>query len=369
MVRVGQEQNIAQGVLTPVALPTNEPTLVLVGCDDAALLDEFDSLAAGVSSAIDVRSNVAWREVPDGRRFLDLVLNTARHHEASAAGGNVSLSDVRFGFAQPEASIDELVERALFAPDLLELARLVEASELIDHPPTFQIRYQPIVTLSNHAVLGFESLIRATANGHTLAAEELIRRATESNWLPELDSLGRTLALRGIGPWLGQGLLFLNMMAPDGSFDLDAIASTADAAKSAGIDADQIVLEATERNRYTSLDLVADQIAEIRSMGLRIAVDDVGDGYSSLSVIAAFRPDVVKLSGTLTRSLPSTEAESVIRAVVQMSHAMGSWVVAENIETMAQADQVRALGVDWGQGHFFGSPLERTPGTVEPSDN
>lgn len=365
---MGQERNIAQGVLTPLALPTNEPTLVVVGCDDAALLHEFDSLAAGVSTTIDVRSNVAWRQVPDGRRFLDLVLNTARHHETSQPG-NAALSDVRFGFAKPGASVEELVERALLAPNLLELARLVEASELIDHPPTFQIRYQPIVTLSNHAVLGFESLIRAKANGHTHTAEELIRRATESDWLHELDSLGRTLALRGIGPWLGQGLLFLNMMAPDGSFDLDAISSTAQAAKAAGIDADQIVLEATERNRYASLDDVADQIDEIRSMGMRIAVDDVGDGYSSLSVIAAFRPDVVKLSGNLTRSLPGAEAESVIRAVVQMSHAMGSWVVAENIETMDQADQVRALGVDWGQGHFFGSPLERTPGAVEPSNN
>ncbi len=340
-----------------------------MGCDDASLLNELDSLATGVTSTIDLRSNVAWRQVPDGRQFLDLVLRTVRHHEASAAGGTATLENVRFGFARPEATVEELVEQALLAANLSELERLVEAVDLIDHPPTFQIRYQPIVNLRDHGVIGFESLIRAQARGQALTAEDLIRRATEAGWVRDLDSLGRTLALRGIGPWLGQGLLFLNMMAPDGSFDLDAIASTAAAAKAAGVDTDQIVLEATERTRYASLDHVAAQVDEIRAMGMRIAVDDVGDGYSSLSVIAAFRPDVVKLSGNLTKALPGIEVESVIRAVVQMSHAMGSWVVAENIETMRQADQVRALGVDWGQGHFFGSPLERTPGDVDSSED
>ncbi len=333
------------------------------------MLKELDAIASREATTIDVRTNVVWSQVPDGRLFLDLILAAVREQQAERPYGDVELTDVRFGFAPPDATIDELVRRALLAPDLLELERLVEASQLIDHPPAFEIRFQPIVNLSSHAVLGFESLIRADADGQSLTADELIRRATESNWLPELDNLGRTLALRGIGPWLGQGLLFLNMMAPNGRFDLDAIAATAAAAEAAGIDADQIVLEATERNRYASLDDVADQIEQIRAMGMRIAVDDVGDGFSSLSVIAAFKPDVVKLSGNLTRGLPGTEAESVIKAVVQMSHAMGSWVVAENIETMQQADQVRALGVDWGQGHFFGSPIQRTPGSLESADH
>ncbi len=350
------------------ALPTTEPTLVLVGSDNASLLRELDQLASSAATTLDVRTNVVWTQVPNGRAFLDLVVSAVRSHQAENLHTGLSLADVRFGFAPPDATIDELVRRALLAPNLLQVERLIEASQLIDNPPAFEIRFQPIVDLGSHTVLGFESLIRAEADGQSLTADELIRRATESNWLRELDNLGRTLALRGIGPWLGQGLLFLNMMAPDGRFDLDAIAATIDAAKTAGIDADQIVLEATERNRYESLDIVARQIDDIRSMGMRVAVDDVGDGYSTLSVIAAFKPDVVKLSGNLTRGLPGTEAESVIKAVVQMSHAMGSWVVAENIETMEQATQVRALGVDWGQGHFFGSPIQRTPGVVDSTD-
>lgn len=356
---MGYDTNIARRGTGSFSLPPDGPTLVLVGSDNAPVLNRLDRLASEHASTIDVRTNVVWSQVPNGRRFLDRVIAEVRTDRPAL------LSEVRFGFANPDATIDELVRRALLAPDLAELERLIEATQLIDHPPAFEIRYQPVVNLTSRAVLGFESLIRAEADGVSLDAEELIRRANESDWIRELDSLGRTLALRGTGSWLGQGLLFLNMMAPDGLFDLDAIRATETAAAAAGIDNDQIVLEATERNRYRSLDEVAEQIEEIRSTGMRVAVDDVGDGYSSLSVVAAFKPDIVKLSGNLTRALPSKETEAVIRAVVQMAHSMGSWVVAENIETIDQADHARELGVDWGQGHFFGSPRQKSAGNKQ----
>lgn len=347
---MGDPVNLARGLPARLVLPHAVPTLILVGSDDALVNAELIQLTARHAVSLDVRSDALWTEVADGRGFLKQLVS-----EFSDRGATV-----RVATAPPTASADDLVNRALLSLDLAHIAQLIETAELIDDPPLFQIRYQPVVDLERRAVLGYESLMRADVGRRTLDAEELIRRADAGQWLDELDALGRTLALRGVGDWLGAGLLFLNVIANDGTFDLAAIRDTVRAAEKAGIAPDQLVFEATERHRYRSIETVSAQIDEMRAMGVRIAIDDVGDGYSSLSVVASFKPDIVKLAGSLTRSLPSDEAAAIVTAVVQMAHGAGAWVVAENVETIAQARMMQRLGVDWGQGHYFGAPLERS---------
>ncbi len=169
--------------------------------------------------------------------------------------------------------------------------------------------------------------------------------------------------------------------------------ATIDAAEQRGLDADQIVLEAVERNRYTDLHAAAAQIESFRRRGVRIAVDDVGDGYAGLRVLSAFSPDIVKIAGHLIADLapvrtehgglnslvsgstssaaPSgsrrarraqTEghmAESIVGTLVELAHKSGAWVVAENIETERQFNSLSNLDVDWGQGLFLGAPSHR----------
>lgn len=330
-------------------LPPSAPTLVLVGSADPTLVKQLDELSTAAASTLDIRTGVLWTQVPDGRGFLDHLLDHI----------TTKRRDVRFAFAAPDATVDHLVRRSLLAPDLEGLANAAERADLSANPPTYEVRYQPVVNLADRSVIGFESLIRAQANGETVSATDLIDRADRGDWLNELDQLGRTMALRGVGPWLGAGLLFLNVMAPDGSFDLNATRATVEHALEIGIDADQLVFEAMERNHYVDLDHAAEQIDELRSLGVRIAVDDVGDGFASLRVVSAFKPDVVKIAGDLVKGLPTIEAESVITAIVQMAHQAGAWVVAENIETSDQAEHLIGLGVDWGQGHFLGAPASQ----------
>ena len=152
------------------------------------------------------------------------------------------------------------------------------------------------------------------------------------------------------------------MMAPDGTFDLSAARRTIRNAEDIGLEADQLVFETAERNRYTNIDLAAAQLTKLRSAGVRIAIDDVGDGYSSLRVATSFKPDVLKLAGDLISALPSSEATAIIRAVVDLAHRTGAWVVAEGVETEAQAKALRTLEVDWGQGVLFGPPEVRPAG-------
>ena len=154
-------------------------------------------------------------------------------------------------------------------------------------------------------------------------------------------------------------MLFLNVLAPDGRFDLAAIEATVAEAEQRGLEADQIVLEAVERNRYESTETVMAQVAELRELGVRLAIDDVGEGFSSLSLVSRLRPDVVKIGGAIVADLPRPEAAAVIDAIVGLAHDGGAWVVAENIESDAQADMLASAGVDWGQGHFLGVPERR----------
>ncbi len=322
---------------------------MLLGAHDHALSKRLDHVAAGVATMLDLRSAMVWAEVPDGRSFVELLVQ-----EFSGEA-----SQVKIAFASPDATLDQLVGQALRSVDLRSIAVALEQAALVTDPPIYEIRFQPVVNLATRAIVGFESLIRASASGSAIDADELLARAERGGWLPELDQLGRTLALEQTGDWLGDGLLFLNVLAPGGIFDIAAVSETVALATACGLEADQIVLEITERNRYVDLDAATAQIDELRSLGVRIAVDDVGDGYASLVLVSRFRPDVVKISGQIIDELPRPEAKAIVSAIVQLAHQTGTWVVAEGIERLEQAAMLTAMGVDWGQGHFLGLPEPR----------
>ncbi len=295
-----------------------------------------------------MRTDVLWVEVDDGLALCRELVAKIPCHEDQL--------DVQLAWSKANSTIDQLMRAALSSASLADVAQQLEVDALALNPPLYEVRYQPIIRLDDHTVVGFESLIRARQDKHLLDAEALITRAGRGGWLNDFDQLGRSLAIGGIGPWLGEGLLFLNVMAVDGTFDLPALTELIDRAVAGGLEADQIVLETSERNRYLSLDDAAAQIATLRELGVRIAVDDVGDGFSSLAVVAAFEPDIVKISGPLISRLPSKTATSVIAAVVALAHDSGAWVIGENIESRAQAEALRNAGVDWGQGNFLGVP-------------
>ncbi len=365
-----------------LALPGHAPAVVIVGATDSTLARTVERAAAHHVNAIDLREDKARLAVDDGLEFLERLLEVVPQGQRH---------DVRLAFAAPDASTEQLVRLAIDATDLDDFANRLERAHLLEHPPRYEVRYQPVITMADRTIVGYESLLRATSGDTVIDAEELIGRAARGKWTAELDSLGRTLALRGLGPWLGEGLLFLNVMAPNGRFDEPAVHATIDAAEAMGIDPDQVVLEAVERNRYADLHDAAAQIESFRRRGVRIAVDDVGDGYAGLRVLSAFSPDIIKIAGHLIADLAPTDhdnvrglssllpgeagtmspkrarlakadtgmAEAIVGTLVELAHKSGAWVVAENIETERQFTRLAHLNVDWGQGLFLGAPAHR----------
>ncbi len=362
-------------------LPAATPATVVIGATDSSLARTLERALAHHANAIDLRGDKVRFAVDSGldflQRLLDAVPVAERRH-------------VRLAFAPDGATAEHLIRLAINAADLEDFANRLERARLLEHPPRYEVRYQPVIAMADRSIVGYESLIRATAGDTVIDAEDLIARALRGKWTAELDHLGRTLALRGLGPWLGEGLLFLNVMAPGGQFDESAVHATIDAAEAMGLDPDQLVLEAVERNRYNDLHRAAAQIESFRRRGVRIAVDDVGDGYAGLRVLSAFAPDIVKIAGHLIADLapadhrngrgltsilpgaPNTPAkrsrleatetsmaEAIVGTLVELAHKSGAWVVAENIETERQFQRLTGLNVDWGQGLFLGAPSHR----------
>jgi EAL domain-containing protein (putative c-di-GMP-specific phosphodiesterase class I) len=262
----------------------------------------------------------------------------------------------------------ELTARLLTAPSLaVELARrgvTVEIGVLAE--AEFHSVYQPIVALSDRSVVGHEALLRGVVDGREIGGGDLFFVAEAAGWLDRLDRIARESAIVGATPWLGGDDLFVNVDPKSIHRPQVCLAGTERAVHDAGIAPSQLVFEVVESHAVTDRGHLFAILEHYRSLGWRVALDDVGAGWSSRSLLAAVRPDVVKLDKRLVQELPDDGARTVLRAITDLAHRFGGVVVAEGVETEQVADEVAALGVDLGQGWLFGRPVRPEPPDEEP---
>jgi EAL domain-containing protein (putative c-di-GMP-specific phosphodiesterase class I) len=118
---------------------------------------------------------------------------------------------------------------------------------------------------------------------------------------------------------------------------------------------DRIVLELSEHDPVDDYDALKAVLAPLRAHGMRLAIDDVGAGFSSLRHIVITAPDVIKLDRSIVTGIADDSVLSVVtRSLVDLARATGTQVVAEGVETGADADALARLNVDLGQGWHFG---------------
>jgi len=269
---------------------------------------------------------------------------------------------------------DDLLALTMLAPTLQQLAARGRHADLLplfaDEVNAFHSVYQPIVSLRHDdaaggpRVTGHEALLRATGPQGPVMPVDLFGAAERAGWLHVLDRVGRTTALRGAQGWLGDDLLFVNFLPTTIYRPEVCLRTTEVAAERAGLRLEQLVFEVTESERITDVDHLERVFTYYRDRGCRVALDDLGAGYSSLNLLVRLKPDVVKLDKDIVQRLPDPASAAVVSAVVDITHAYGGQVLAECVETEAQADCARALGVDLGQGWYFGRPVERGPSPV-----
>ncbi len=290
------------------------------------------------------------------------VLTAARHFLSS-----VEAAEIR-AMVVADEDPDALLSAALTAPTLAQSSARIEHADLLplfmDEANAFHSVYQPIVSLqadAPQAAIGYEALLRATTPAGLIMPDQMFDAAAQAGWLHILDRIGRTSALRGASSWLGDSQLFVNFV-PTAIYRPEVcLRTTEQAAEQAGIRLDRLVFEVTESEQIADIGHLSKVFDYYRDRGCKVALDDLGAGFSSLNKLVLLKPDVVKLDKEIVQALPDVVSRAVIEAIVQMTHSYGGLVLAECVETLEQAKAATDLGVDLGQGWLFGRPAQQPP--------
>lgn len=209
---------------------------------------------------------------------------------------------------------------------------------------------QPIVDNRTGRPIAFEALLRGGIEGFE-RPDQILYSAFAEGRFPDLTQVIRSRACGMIAALPQDCSLFLNLhpieLLDDSLMDLAGIASHSS----------RVVLEITER---ASLSEVADsrsRVQALRAAGYRVAIDDLGAGYSGLSSVTDLEPDWIKLDIALVRDVwRSPVKKSVVRAMVELSTDLGITLIAEGVETQEERQTLDELGVRLMQGYLFGRP-------------
>lgn len=211
--------------------------------------------------------------------------------------------------------------------------------------------FQPIVNWGDRRVIGHEAFVRSTSP--MLPDPSSLLDAAER--LDRFGDLGRAVrvlcarALAGEGP---PGLLFVNLhirdLMDEALYDRQGPLAPF---------AERVVLEITERSRLDTVPEIKGRLQQLRDMGFRIALDDLGAGYAGLTSFAVVEPDIVKIDRDLVRNLDREMTRNkLVGSLVQVCADMGLQVVAEGVERPGERDALSELGCPCMQGYLFAHP-------------
>ncbi len=226
----------------------------------------------------------------------------------------------------------------------------------------FAIHYQPKANLATGEVTGVEALLRWHRPRHGLVApDRFIGVLEDSGLMLPVGAWILKTACAQLAAWDAAGLppLKLAVNLSPRQFRQQYLATfVADTLAEAGIAAQRLELEITERLLMEDNEANREVLSALAALGVRVAIDDFGTGHSSLSYLKRFDVDTLKIDRSFVSELPHDHEDCAIAtAVVAMGHSLDMRVVAEGVETEAQAAFLRGLGCDEMQGHLLSRAL------------
>jgi diguanylate cyclase (GGDEF)-like protein len=333
---------------------------LLVELPDELRPDELDVLVGRIRDTLAAphstgRMDVAL-SVSIGAAILDSddeAVQTALRHADSAL--SAARSDGAAGF--------ELFDEAFVERDAPRLALIAELQRALAQGG-LEVHYQPLADLSTRRIRGVEALVRwrHPVRG-LLRAEEFIADAERSGLTLELRRLVLESAALQWREWrtLGFELELAVNLSPLDLLDVSLPDEVAELLDRYEIPPWNLVLELTERALVGDERRAAQVLERVRALGVRLAVDDFGAGYSSLASLLRAPVQQVKLDHSLLAAVPGdATAEAIVTGSVELAHALGAAVVAEGIETYEQWLFVCAIGCDIAQGYLIGEPVTAT---------
>jgi len=216
---------------------------------------------------------------------------------------------------------------------------------------SFGMAFQPIVSLSSKTVFGYEALLRS-AEPSLPSPGDVLDAAERLGATRKLGRAVRAFAAHRRGQMHEDWLLFVNLHPSD---LLDPELTDPKSPLMAA--ADHVVLEITERAPLSGLENVRERVRDLRAVGFRIAVDDLGAGYAGLTSFATLDPDIVKLDMNLVRGIEGSAVKrKLVGSVASLCREMEMLLIAEGVETVAERNVLSDLGCDLFQGFLFARP-------------
>jgi EAL domain-containing protein (putative c-di-GMP-specific phosphodiesterase class I) len=194
-----------------------------------------------------------------------------------------------------------------------------------------------------------------------LSPERFVRVAEETGLIAELDGWVMRQACADLAQLHREGHAELRVSVNCSALNLsDRLLpqAIARALQAEDLPASALILEVTENALMHSLNVAVEVLGEIRTLGVRVSIDDFGSGYSSLAYLSRLPVDSLKVDRAFVRTIPKQSNDMAIAAaIIAMAHKLGLNVVAEGVETSEQRQFLQANGCNFMQGYLFGRPM------------
>ena len=277
----------------------------------------------------------------------------------------------------------------LFSDDMRTAARdrqqLASELEQALAGDQFSVLFQPIESAHTGRVVAAEALLRWNhPTRGLLAPAAFLDLADESGLIAPIGDWVLANGARTIGAWMNEGLVERTMTIHVNASrrqlsDITFVDRALTIMRDNGLDGSHLVFETSEATLVDNNPSVLRTVTALKRQGVRIAVDDFGAGYSSLSSLRTFPADLLKLDGTLVRDVGRTDGgdDPMVRSLIQLAHSLNLVVCAEWVTTEDHVQRLKALGCDLLQGNRIGEPiaadafalkLQRTNSVQSPLD-
>lgn len=227
----------------------------------------------------------------------------------------------------------------------------------------FVLYYQPIIALNTGTIVGFEALIRwQHPRKGFVPPLAFIPLAEETRLIIPLGYWICQAACQQAHQWQTQfpdRSLVVSINLSSRQFEQpDLTDQLASILHETGVAGSPLKFEITESMVMGNIETAIDRMLRLKALGCQLGLDDFGTGYSSLSYLRRFPVDTLKIDKSFVQKMgQSPEDAAIVRMIIDLGHTLGMDVVAEGVETQADADHLRSLGCDFGQGYFWAKPL------------
>ncbi|MFN8674414.1 MAG: EAL domain-containing protein [Candidatus Sericytochromatia bacterium] len=243
---------------------------------------------------------------------------------------------------------------------LLKTYRLIKAKDIVYilNNKTLKTYFQPIVSVEHKEIFAYECLSRGIKkDGSLMGSHLLFKTAAKNNMLYYLDREARQTALSNVLENKIDKKIFINFV-PNSIYNPEtSLRDTLEWSEKLGIKKDNLVFEVIETEKIVDIKYLNSTLESYREQGVQIALDDIGSGYSSLSLMSELKPDYIKVDMQIIRDIHKHSfKKSILKSLAYLAKQSNIKILAEGVETKDELDYCISEGVDYVQGFFFSKP-------------